>query len=73
LTPGVVPVEIDVDAKETIMATGKAAHTTAKTTAAKLKLNKATLKDLAIGSRRARDVKGGRLPETMGCPKLPPK
>jgi hypothetical protein len=56
-----------------MMATGKAAHTTAKATTATLKLNKATLKDLAIGSGRERAVKGGKLPETMGCPKLPPK
>jgi len=55
------------------MAAGKAIHPTTKRTAERLKLNKATLKDLAVGSNRARDVKGGKLPETMGCPKLPPK
>jgi len=55
------------------MATGKAADTSAKAPATTLELNKATLKDLAIGTAREQDVKGGKLPETLGCPKLPPK
>ena len=49
----------------------KPSKTTGEKTSRKLALSKQTLKDLAPGTRTGR-VKGGRLGDTQGCPKLGP-
>lgn len=55
-----------------MMTTVKKAATTPKSDR-QLRLNRETVKDLAIDAAHGRKVKGGMLPPTKGCPKLPPQ
>ena len=54
------------------MATKKSTKT-AKPADRRPQLNRQTIKDLAVNSGLDRSVKGGKLPETKGCPYLPPR
>lgn len=48
------------------------AKSTAKSTTRTLSIKKDPIKDLTP-SGKGKNVKAGRLPETKGCPYLPPK
>lgn len=48
------------------------AKSTAKSPARKLSIKKDPVKDLAPAGR-GKSVRGGKLPETKGCPYLPPR
>ena len=55
------------------MATTKKNRKPAKAAARQPQLNRETIKDLSVNRGLDRGVKGGRLPETKGCPYLPPR